>query len=118
MNKQALDGVKVLDFGSGIAGPISTRELANHGAQVVHIQTATRTPAARLAARSTQGEMMFGGIPADWYNNSKYSIALNLKHPRSRIIAEKLIRWADIILENYRPGAMDKLGLGYEQMKR
>ncbi|MBN1188938.1 MAG: CoA transferase [Dehalococcoidales bacterium] len=118
MNKQALEGVKVLDFGSGIAGPISTRELANHGAQVVHIQTATRTPAARMAARSTQGEMMFGGIPADWYNNSKLSIALNLKHPRSRFIAEKLIRWADIVLENYRPGAMDKLGLGYEQMKQ
>lgn len=117
--KQALTGIKVLDFGWALAGSLTTKHLADHGAQVVRVESINRpdlTRTSRLISRSKANN------PDDkpWFtyvNTSKYSISLNLKHPKAKGVTDKLIRWADVINENFTPGTMDKLGLGYEYVR-
>jgi benzylsuccinate CoA-transferase BbsF subunit len=118
MNNQVLEGVKVLDFGQAIAGPMSARHLGNHGAQVVHIETITRpdmTRTIREVGSSTPTNPDFRPTNGH-YNTSKYSIMLDLKHPQAGGVIEKLIRWADVVNENFSPGTMKRLGLSYEDI--
>ena len=120
MSKQALSGVNVLDFGQALAGPWSTRHLANHGAQVVHVETASRRAGIGLTMRQAgtgqTAKLDWTTIPHIFLNTSKYSIALNLKHSEANKVMDRLLLWADVILENFRPGTMSRLGLGYEDI--
>ncbi len=118
MSRQVLDGVKVLDFGQAIAGPMSAKHLGDHGAQVVHIETVRRpdmTRTTREVGSSTATNPDFRPTNGH-YNTSKYSIILDLKHPGARGVIEKLIRWADVVNENFSPGTMKRLGLGYQDI--
>jgi benzylsuccinate CoA-transferase BbsF subunit len=120
MVKQALAGVKVLDFSWAIVGGLSGKYLGDHGATVVHVESITRPD---LARTNRFVSISKANNPDDkpWFihlNTSKYSLAINLKHSRAREVIDRLIRWADIILENYTPGAMSKLGYDYEYMRR
>jgi benzylsuccinate CoA-transferase BbsF subunit len=116
--KQALAGVKILDFGQHIAGPTTSRHLANHGAQVVRIESVTRTDMTRTVrvAASPLTDPDLSPLFTQ-YNTGKYSMKLNLKHPRAHGVVERLVRWADVVVENFAPGTIDRLGFGYERLK-
>jgi benzylsuccinate CoA-transferase BbsF subunit len=120
MEKQALAGVKVLDFGWIIVGALTSKQLADHGAQVIRIESTHRPDAMRgdrqvsvSKANNPDDKPMF-----TYLNTSKHSIAVDLKHPRAREVIDRLIRWADVVNENFTPGTMDKLGLSYEYISR
>ncbi|MFC1899974.1 CaiB/BaiF CoA transferase family protein [Chloroflexota bacterium] len=118
MNEQVLAGINVLDFGQAIAGPVSARHLGNHGAQVIHIESIMRpdmTRSTREVTPSIATNLDFRPTNGH-YNTSKYSIMLNLKHPRARGVVERLICWADVVSENFSPGTMGRLGISYEDI--
>lgn len=104
-----MNGVKVLDLGRVIAAPYSAAMLGDLGADVLKIETPEKGDDARVY------------LPVDGYfsvfNRSKKGITLNLKKPESKEIFFKLVREADVLLENFRPGVMKKLGLDYEVLK-
>src|SRR3982750_4714415 len=93
-----LDGVRVIDFGQYIAGPMAAMLLGDHGADVVRID---RPGGPRWNTPAT----------ATW-NRNKRSITLDLKQDADRDTARQLIASGDVVIENFRPGAMDRLGLG------
>ena len=103
-DRRILDGVNVLDFTRVIAGPYCTRMLADMGANVVKIDAIPDAPGTRTA----------GGAGN---NMGKRSITLDLKHHEGIKIAHELVARADVIVENFSPGVMDRLGLGYEDLK-
>src|SRR4051812_35013653 len=98
----ALDGIRVLDFGQYIAGPMSAMFLADHGADVVRIDP-PGGPRYDVAANAT-------------WNRGKRSIVLDLKKDSDRDTAQQLIARADVVIENFRPGVMDRLGIGARNM--
>lgn len=113
-----LSGVKVLDFAWALVGSITTKTLGDLGAEIVKIESRTRPDLSRIdlqVAASKPGEL----DDKPWFahlNSSKRSLALNLKVPESRRILDPLIDWADIVVENFSPGTMAKLGLGYDAL--
>jgi benzylsuccinate CoA-transferase BbsF subunit len=116
---QALAGIKVLDFGQHISGPCTSRYLADHGAQVVRIESFAHADMTRTVRISPSPLTDPDLSPLfTQYNTSKYSMMLNLKHARAAGVLEKLISWADVVVENFTPGTMDRLGLGYEYLSR
>lgn len=120
MGKQVLAGVNVLDFSWALVGSITTKQLGDYGAQVVKIETSKRVDLARTDRQvSISKPNNLDDKP--WFthlNTSKYSFALNLKNSRSREVIERLIQWADVVMENFTPGTMHKLGLDYESIKQ
>jgi crotonobetainyl-CoA:carnitine CoA-transferase CaiB-like acyl-CoA transferase len=93
-----LDGIRVIDFGQYIAGPLAGMLLADHGADVIHVDP-------------PGGPMWHTPANATW-NRGKRSIILNLKHPDDLAIATRLLESTDVVIENFRPGVLDRLGLG------
>jgi benzylsuccinate CoA-transferase BbsF subunit len=117
--QQPLHGINVLDFGWAVAGSLVGKYLADHGATVIRIESAMRPDATRTSQtvlKSTRNDP--DNKPRfTYYNTSKLSFTLNLKHPESRSLIEKLIMWADIVNENFTPGTLSRLGFSYEHMK-
>jgi crotonobetainyl-CoA:carnitine CoA-transferase CaiB-like acyl-CoA transferase len=116
----ALDGVKVVEFGGYAAGPFIGKYLANFGATVVHVESKTRPDGFRLQyppfKENRIGLNRSGCFSI--HNDSKYSITLNLKHPEGKKLAYRLVQWADIVIENMRPGTMARLGLDFSTLCR
>jgi len=113
-----LTGLRVADFTWVGAGPFLTKPLADHGADVVKIESRTRTDPIRLMAPFRDG--VPGPNRSGYFanrNSSKRSVCLDLKHPRGKELALQLIAESDVVANNYTPGTMDRLGLGYEQAK-
>jgi len=116
----ALAGVKVLDLSWALVGSLSTKALADHGACVVKIESRKRPCLTRLdvqVARSTATSL----DDKPWYaqlNSSKLSVQLDLKHPRADELLSPLLAWADVVVENFSPGTLEKLGLGYESLQK
>ncbi len=111
-----LDGVKVLEFGTLIAGPFCSRILAEFGAEVIKIEAPGEgDPLRKWRKLYPTGE---GETSLWWFvqARNKQSVTLNLKHPQGIEIARKLVVEADIVVENFRPGVMEKLGLGWEAL--
>jgi crotonobetainyl-CoA:carnitine CoA-transferase CaiB-like acyl-CoA transferase len=115
-----LDGVHVLDFTHGVAGPFATMILGDLGADVVKIEKPGRGDASRYMNVS---ERMRDDIPrtgGDYYlaiNRNKRAITLDLSHERGRELALGLARWADCVVQNFRPGVMTRLGLDYDAVR-
>lgn len=110
-----LEGLKVADFSWVGVGPISGKYLADHGANVIRVESSTRADTLRAAGPYKNDEA--GWNRSHFYgefNTSKRSLALDLKHERAAEVTERLISWADVILESFTPGAVDRLGIGYE----
>ncbi|MEP1421107.1 MAG: CaiB/BaiF CoA-transferase family protein [Erythrobacter sp.] len=101
-----LSGLKVVEFTHMVMGPTVGAILASLGAQVTRVE-----PIGGDRTRDLRGS---GAGYFPMYNRHKSSICLDLKHPSGKKVARELIEDADILVENYRPGAMDRLGLGYE----
>jgi crotonobetainyl-CoA:carnitine CoA-transferase CaiB-like acyl-CoA transferase len=117
--KDALEQVKVLEFGAYAAGPCISKYLANFGAQVVHVESMQRPDGFRLQYppyKDGQVGINRSGCFA-FFNDSKYGVTLNLKHAEGLKLAYRLVEWADIVIENMRPGVMTRLGLGYESLR-
>ncbi len=110
---EMLDDVKILDFCSNVAGPGASAMATDFGANVIKIES-TVGDSARTYAPFIDGK----GMTHAWVNRGKKSIVLNLKDPRAIEICKKLVADADVLVEAYRPGVMDRLGLGYETLKQ
>jgi alpha-methylacyl-CoA racemase len=106
---QPLAGVKVLDFSTLLPGPMAGLMLAEAGADVVKIERPGR--ARRCAYEPKWGR---DAISFALLNRGKKSLAIDLKDPRQVALLEPLIREADVLIEQFRPGVMDRLGLGYD----
>jgi benzylsuccinate CoA-transferase BbsF subunit len=112
-----LAGVRVADFTWFGAGPIYTQILANHGAQVIRVESQAHIDGLRLAHPMPEGKYTWN--VSGYYNNfnaSKLSFALNMKHPKALAVALRLIAVSDIVAENYTPGTLERWGLTYEAM--
>lgn len=112
-NNRALDGVKVLDLTRVLAGPFCTMMLADMGAEVIKIEVPKTGDDSRGFGPFINGE-------SSYYmnlNRNKKGITLNLKGQGKEIFLE-MVKKADIVIENYRPGTMEKLGIGYEDLKK
>ncbi|MDY7030809.1 MAG: CoA transferase [Thermodesulfobacteriota bacterium] len=107
MDKDALSGIRVLDFTWMLAGPYATRTLADFGAEVIKIQCEKTAGGAESNLR---------GYFNTW-NRNKRSITLDMSHPEAREIALKLIGISDMVVENFSPRVMRNWGLGYEDVK-
>ncbi|MBO9356924.1 CoA transferase [Bordetella petrii] len=115
----ALKGVKVLELGTLIAGPFAARMLGEFGADVIKVET-PHGPDGTGGGDPIRGWRHLHEGNSLWWTvqaRNKQSIALNLKDPRGRDIARRLALDADIVIENYRPGVLEKWGLGYEQLR-
>ena len=106
MDKLALDGVRIADFSWQIAGPTCTRYLGNMGAEVIRIESNRRPDPYRERSIS------------HFINQSKKSVTLNLAHPKGIALAKKLIGVSDVMIENFAPGVIERLGLGYQELRR
>ena len=113
-----LAGVRVLDFSWALVGSITTKTFGDLGAEVIKVESRGRPCLSRLDVQvSASRPGNFDDKP--WFahlNSSKLSLALDLKRPESREIIDPLIEWADVVVENFSPGTMDKLGLGYSAL--
>jgi benzylsuccinate CoA-transferase BbsF subunit len=117
--KEALEGLKVVDFGWAIAAPVICWYLATHGATVVRVETSTRPDVYRVSApyKDNKPGLNRAGFFA-YPNVNKLSIALNMNLPQGIELARKLVAWADVVVDNFRVGPMEKWGLGYEDLKK
>jgi len=117
MAGNALTGVKVADFTWSVAGPLTVKFLADHGAEVIHIESSTRPELLRVLPPFRDGKP---GINRSAYNaclnNNKYGLSLDMNHRRAKEVLQRLIHWADVVTENFSPGVMAKWGLSYEDL--
>ena len=106
MHGLPLEGVRVTDFTWQIAGPTCTRYLGLMGAEVIRVESARRPDPFRERTIS------------HFINQSKKSITLNLAHPKGAGLARRLAGLSDVVIENFAPGVVERLGLGYEKLHR
>ncbi len=113
-NLPPLAGVRVLDFSHALAGPYCTLLLADYGAEVIKLEASTGDMGRGW------GPPFAGGIASVFLglNRGKRGISIDLKQPEGIELCLRLIDRMDVLLENFRPGAMDRLGLGYEALHR
>jgi crotonobetainyl-CoA:carnitine CoA-transferase CaiB-like acyl-CoA transferase len=112
-DKAPLDGLMVLDFTRVLSGPYCTMLLADMGARVIKIEQPGRGDDTRA-----WGPPFVNGESAYFLsiNRNKESLTLDLKHPSARRVLEPLLQQAGVLVENFRPGTMDRLGLGYDTL--
>ena len=107
-----LAGVKVLELGTLIAGPFCTRILAEFGAEVIKVESPDGGDPLRQWRKLHAGTSLWWSVQA----RNKKSITANLKHPEGLAVVRRLAQQADIVVENFRPGVLDKLGLGWDAL--
>jgi len=109
-----LTGIKILDFSTLLPGPYATQLLADMGAEVLRVESPTRPDLVKFMPPNV------GGVSAAHasLNRNKQSIAIDLKHAQAQEIIHKLVKDYDIIIEQFRPGVMQRLGLDYETLKQ
>ena len=107
-----LAGIKVLELGTLIAGPFCARMLAEFGAEVIKIESPEGGDPIRQWRILKDGTSLWWSVQA----RNKKSITLNLKHAKAQAIARQLALYADVIIENYRPGVLEKWQLGFDQL--
>ncbi|MAG32312.1 MAG: CoA transferase [Deltaproteobacteria bacterium] len=113
-------GLKVLELGSGAAGPVATKYLAEHGADVIRIESSKRPDFLRVLFLTPDSKHGVDGSPMFiLLNPNKRSVALNMKHPEGVALAKRLaLEWADVVSENFAPGPMERFGMDYATLAR
>jgi CoA:oxalate CoA-transferase len=117
MSDQIMKGVKVLDLTNVLAGPFATLHLALLGAEVIKIERPGSGDLARKLGTMTELNDQLMGTSFLAQNANKKSITLNTKSDEGKEIFKKLVKDADVLVENFRPGVMDRLGLSYKVLK-
>ena len=118
--RQSLKGVKIVEFAAFAAGPAVGKHLADHGATVVHIESKVRPDGFR-AHYPPYKDNIHGLNRSGLFalcNNDKLDISLNLKAPKATELAKKIVSWSDVVIENFSPGTMARLGLDYENLTK
>jgi crotonobetainyl-CoA:carnitine CoA-transferase CaiB-like acyl-CoA transferase len=107
-----LDGVRILDLSSMVSGPLGAMILADQGADVIKVESPSGDATRAVATRR-------GGFSASFLNNNrnKRSIVLDVKKPKGKVALKRLISTADVVLQNFRPGVVDRLGIGYKDAR-
>ncbi|HYE70323.1 MAG TPA: CoA transferase [Aquabacterium sp.] len=114
MTFQPLQGLRVLDFGQGVAGPYCAQLLADHGAEVIKVEPARGDWSRTMGEPGEQGQSgVFVSV-----NRGKRGIALDLRQPEGKAIAAQLAAASDVVVESFRPGVMARLGLGAAELRR
>ena len=106
MTPHALDGVRVIDFSWVWAGPLATKTLGAMGAEIIKVESATRPEYTNRIG---------------WFrviNNNKRSCSINLRHPEGQALVRQLVAIGDVVVENFSAGVLQKLGLGYDDLRR
>jgi formyl-CoA transferase len=117
MSEQILKGVRVLDLTNVLAGPFATLHLALLGAEVIKIERPGSGDLARKLGTLSELNEQLMGTSFLAQNSNKKSVTLNTKSPEGKEIFMKLAKNADVLVENFRPGVMDRLGLSYDILK-
>lgn len=106
-----LDGIRVLELGSSVAGPFCGRLLADFGAEVIKVEIAEGDPVRSMGKR-LEGKSLYA---ASIFRNKRL-VSIDLKTPRGRELVRGLAEKCDVMVENFRPGTLERLGLGYEAL--
>lgn len=107
-----LEGIKVIDLSAFLPGPHLTMMMADHGAEVIRIEPPTGEPNRQIGAKQAGTTVYFRNT-----HRGKRSVVLDLKRPEAKEILFRLAEQSDVFVESFRPGVMDRLGIGYEAMK-
>lgn len=112
------EGLKVADLSWIAAGPLISKDLANLGATVVRVETEARLDTLRwIPPHLPHASPMSAGHPMANMNQSKLGLGLNFTIPEAKAVIDRLVSWADVVVENYTPGTADRLGFGYEHVR-
>mgnify|MGYP000886468911 CR=1 FL=1 len=114
---RALGGIRVLDLTNVLAGPFCTYQLAMLGAEVIKVELPLGGDLARELGADTALNASHMGASFLAQNSGKKSITLDLKTEAGRDVLRRLVKSADVLVENFRPGVMTRLGLGYDQLR-
>ncbi|MDF3837209.1 CaiB/BaiF CoA-transferase family protein [Cupriavidus basilensis] len=109
--------IRVLDLTNVLAGPFCCHQLAHMGAEVIKVETPGTGDLARQLGADAELNRRLMGVSFLAQNPGKRSITVNLKHARGKEVFRKLVESADVLVENFRPGVMDRLGLGFDALK-
>jgi benzylsuccinate CoA-transferase BbsF subunit len=119
MDRKVFEDLKIAAFSWAMVGPLTLKFFADHGATVVRVETSLRPCVTRTSAPYKDN---IPGLNRSGYFNhfsaNMMSLSLNMKNPLGLGVAKDLISWADVVMENFTPGVMDKWGLGYEALKK
>lgn len=113
---QPLKGIRVLDLTNVLAGPFCCHQLAHMGADVIKVEARLTGDLARQLGADVELNRRNMGVSFLAQNPGKRSLTLNLKNARAKEVFRRLVRTADVLVENFRPGVMERLGLGYEAL--
>ena len=105
-----LAGIKIVDLSQIVSGPMAATILADQGAEVIKVESPGGDPVRSLGPRKGDRSAMFIAV-----NRGKQGLAIDLKTRGGRAILERLVGWADVLVENFRPGTMERLGFGYDR---
>lgn len=118
MSKEVFQDLKIAAFSWAMVGPLTLKFFADYGATVVRVETSLRPCVTRTSAPYKDN---VAGINRSGYFNhfsaNMMSLSLNMNSPQGLSVAKELVAWADVVMENFTPGVMDKWGLGYESLK-
>ena len=112
-NESLLSGVRIVELGHVLAGPFTTSLCADFGAEVIKVEDPGHGDMMRTMGPAKDGVRLWWKVSG----RNKKCITLNLKHPRGLALCRQLIAQADAVVENFRPGVLQKLGLGHEDMR-
>lgn len=112
-----LEGIRVLDLTNVLAGPFCCHQLAHLGADVIKVEAVGRGDLARQLGADAGLNKAYMGVSFLAQNAGKKSVTVNLKDPKGTALFMKLVQTADVLVENFRPGVMTRLGVGYEALK-
>lgn len=119
MPKGPLEGLKVIDFTWVFVGPQTTKLLADCGAEVVKIESKTKPDLWRTSPPFRDRKVGYNrGLSFNQFNTSKRSVTIDLSRPKGVEIAKRIACWADVLVENFAGGVINKMGLGYDELKK
>ena len=112
LNKGPLSGVRVIELGTMVAGPVAATLLADFGAEVIKVEKPQGGDLIREVGPRWEGEGLWWNVEG----RNKKSITLDLRHPDGKDLLKQLVRHADVLIENFRPGTLSGWGIGYNQL--
>lgn len=118
MSTTPLEGYRVIDLTNVLAGPFCCHQLAFLGAEVIKVEVPGTGDLARQLGADPNLNAHLMGVSFLAQNSGKRSVTLNLKSAKGRAVFEKLVSTSDVVVENFRPGVMDRLGVGYDHLKQ